>query len=500
MGSIMSDIMKVAQLAMDVATQNWVAVAEDVFKDIAQLTGNKTLEEIAAALPPVGLLESPMMSGLMGNMGLPSFNAMNSSISGAIGASSPLSSAMSFGTNSPLSYLQTGAQGIGYAGTLSGNTNMSQLGMLGVAASSNPLLMNALSNQSSSSLFAGPGGLYSAPPTGDGVNTPVFGSINTNGPSLFGNSGTPTLTPGPQADGSFVVASTPTVLSSSPSYGDGVNSPVFGSINTNGPSLFGNSGAAAAAASANTGLLTPGPQADGSFVVATTPSTNSVINQGISNGAFSTQLTPSQLQMLQLAAGGSTNIAPTYASALNGMPSYLQSAPTWQQSLYQVGSVLGAYGQTLPGFSSRLASMQTQGSYISQGINSGSYAIPTYANYASPTSANPYGTPTLVAGQGMSSGGYVTPTVSNYTPSITAQYGGTNSVINQGVANGAFSTALTPDQQNMLSQAQAAGASGPQLAMMQLQMQMENQQEVLQAISKIFNMLDQTAKAIIQNM
>jgi hypothetical protein len=77
--------------------------------------------------------------------------------------------------------------------------------------------------------------------------------------------------------------------------------------------------------------------------------------------------------------------------------------------------------------------------------------------------------------------------------------GGGNGVINQGIANGAFSTALTQDQQNMLSQAQAAGASGPQLAMMQLQMQMENQQEVLQAISKIFNMLDQTAKAIIQN-
>jgi hypothetical protein len=94
---------------------------------------------------------------------------------------------------------------------------------------------------------------------------------------------------------------------------------------------------------------------------------------------------------------------------------------------------------------------------------------------------------------------YATPTYTSYAPVISQQYGGTNSVINQGIANGAFSTALTPDQQNMLSQAQAAGASGPQLAMMQLQMQMENQQEVLQAISKIFNMLDQTAKAIIQN-
>jgi hypothetical protein len=67
------------------------------------------------------------------------------------------------------------------------------------------------------------------------------------------------------------------------------------------------------------------------------------------------------------------------------------------------------------------------------------------------------------------------------------------------MANGAFSTALTQDQQNMLCQAQQAGASTSQLAMMQLQMQMENQQEVLQAISKIFNMLDQTPKAFIQN-
>jgi hypothetical protein len=226
--------------------------------------------------------------------------------------------------------------------------------------------------------------------------------------------------------------------------------------------------------------------------VGTVSPGNAVLNAAISNGAFSTQLSPSQLQMLNLAQG-TGNYAPVYSAvAANGLPSYLQSAPSWQQNLYGVGSVLAAYGQSMPGLQARMPIMSTQGSYISQGLSSGAYATPTYAN--------PYGTPTIVAGQGMSSGGgYVTPTYSSYSsPTITG--GGGNGVLNQAVASGAFSTALTPDQNNMLSQAAAAGASSSQIAMMKLQMEMENQQEVLQAISKIFNMLDQTAKAIIQNM
>jgi hypothetical protein len=536
MGSIMSDIMKVAQLAMDVATQNWVAVAEDVFKDIAQLTGNKTLEEIAAALPPVGLLESPMMSGLMQNAIGTNFNAMNLSLSNSLGmASSPAQIAaaagnFSFGTN-PLQYLQVGSQATGYAGTLSGNQNLAGVGMLGNLAASNPLVQNAILQSQVNSVLnqttiPNTVSLNSAPQL---ASLPV--SSNTNLLSLTPQVTDPNAPYSITVDGGaapqvpYYVAPLPSTLT--PDAGTTV-APTLGApastdysqlnsqeailnvVNTGAPLTPAQQQQLLAAGSAAgmtpnqlqtlqgrmaANVISPGSGANVlNQSVGTVSPGNAVLNAAISNGAFSTQLSPSQLQMLNLAQG-TGNYAPVYSAvAANGLPSYLQSAPSWQQNLYGVGSVLAAYGQSMPGLQARMPIMASQGSYISQGLSSGAYATPTYAN--------PYGTPTIVPGQGMSSGGgYVAPTYSSYSPSV-AQYGGGggNAVINQGVASGAFSTALTTDQNNMLSQAAAAGASSSQIAMMRLQMEMENQQEVLQAISKIFNMLDQTAKAIIQNM
>ena len=90
-------------------------------------------------------------------------------------------------------------------------------------------------------------------------------------------------------------------------------------------------------------------------------------------------------------------------------------------------------------------------------------------------------------------------TSSTSSASTSATSGVTSSALDR-ISPDAFSTKLSPAQQNIINKAKAAGADGAQVAQMQAQMEMQNLQNLMQFMSNIMRIMGDISKGIVQNI